>query len=332
MARVFLLIFICFLTQQLDAVEHVAMIDAGSSGSRIFIYEIGPQQLIKLKNKLKIKPGLAEFESNLPGIKPYLNQLLEFAKKEIGKVSEVPLVLQATGGLRALSKAKQRRVIQEAQKILLSAGFKNPKAEVISGEAEGIYQWKALTYLLKKQEFGLVEMGGASLQVVFKTGSQLYSRTYEGFGETWAWNRFGPEACKDIPLEYKACRKSLDRHFKVVNQPGLEGEFYLVDYFEQLASLLKLETLSSESLDQLGPQICHKNLAELKTQLPKEPEYYLSRVCFQVAYMSVVLEKIGFERTRKLIAAKEIEGTAISWTLGSLLDNMPSSQKAIGMP
>ncbi|MEI6790268.1 MAG: hypothetical protein WCK42_03705 [Myxococcaceae bacterium] len=341
MRQSFLLILVCFFSQWLWAVDYAVMIDAGSTGSRVFIYEIEPNKPIKVKNKLKIEPGLATFDSNRFEMQVYLNKLLAFAKQELGPqvaLNQVPLVLQATGGVRALSKTKQRRLMRTAQRLLYKSEFKKPKAEIISGIQEGIYQWKSINYLLgtldnpQKQSTGLVEMGGASLQVTFKTAEELYSRTYDGLGETLAWNRFGQSKCKEIPLPYEVCRKSLDQNLVLIHKPKLQGEFYLVDYFEQLAALLKLEEVSSEVLDQLGPKLCQKTLPELKSELPNGSELYLSRVCFQAAYMSVVLEKVGFERTRKLVAAKEIEDTTLSWTLGSLLDNMPSSQKAVAMP
>lgn len=338
------------LASPLWALDYAVMIDSGSSGSRVFIYEIEAGR-IKFKNKLKIEPGLSQFEKNLSGVKPYLSKLVDFAKEQLGEnvqIDQVPITLQATGGVRVLSKQGQKRVIQAAQKALSESGFKSPKAEVISGVTEGIYQWIAINYLTgslensTKKTLGLVEMGGASLQVTFsenqpllpgKVDPQLYSRTYDGFGELLAWKRLGPKGCSKIPLNYADCRKSLARRIQTIKRPRLQGEFYLVDNFEQLASLLKLEKISSEILDQHGPAICRKSLKTLLKELPgHSAKHYLSRVCFQTAYMSVVLEKIGFQRKRELIAAKQIEDTTLSWTLGSLVDNMLSSQKTVAMP
>jgi hypothetical protein len=183
-------------------------------------------------------------------------------------------------------------------------------------------------------------MGGASMQVTFLKQEplldslidpQLYSVSYDGFGETAAWNRLGSKACQKIPLNYATCRKYLNRNLNEIKQPKLQGDFYLVDNFEQLASLLKLEKVSSAILDRIGPATCKKTLSQLKEQLPNNSEYYLSKICFDTAYMSVVLEKIGFKRDRELIAAKHMEDTALSWTLGSLYDAMSASQNRPSM-
>lgn len=341
-------VVLCLATFALRA-EHAVMIDSGSTGSRVFIYQIVGNK-ITLVDKLKVEPGLSKFENKLGEVDAYLKPLIDFAKKTLGegaRFTETPIVLQATGGVRALSLKGQNDVIASAQQALNHSGFKAPKAEVIQGVQEGIYQWISINYLrgsltdTTKPTAGLVEMGGASMQVTFlkqepllvsPIDPQLYSVSYDGFGETAAWNRLGSKACKKIPLSYAKCRNYLQKSLNEIRQPKLQGDFYLVDNFEQLASLLKLEKISSKILDQLGPATCRKTLRKLKSELRHESEYYLSKICFDTAYMSVVLEKIGFKRERELIAAKHIEDTALSWTLGTLYDQMSSSQKAPAVP
>ena len=195
----------------------------------------------KLKAKLKIEPGLAKFDKKHSEIGAYLEPLLSFAKKELGdsvNLAQVSLNLEATGGVRALNRKSQKRLMGATQRVLKSSGFKNPKAEVISGVKEGIYQWISINYLRgafenpEKQSTGFIEMGGASVQVTFLRqepltspliDSQLYSRTYDGLGETNAWNQFGAKSCQLIPLDYETCRKSLDKHLKVLHRPKLPG-------------------------------------------------------------------------------------------------------------
>ncbi len=317
------------------------MIDAGSTGSRVYLYE-HDAKTIKLLDKMRVEPGLSSFHNNVNGIQKYLEPLIAFSKKLLPEGVEpknVSITLQATGGLRALSNKNQKAVIAKAQKVLAASEFKEAQAEVISGATEGVYQWTAINYLLgnfdnpKKHTFGLVEMGGASLQVTFlnhepllpgRYEPQLYSKSYDGFGETWAWNKYGSKACKNIPLDYKACRRFVAKHITVLHKPKLQGDFYLVDNFEQLATLLNLKKVSSNILDELGPANCLKSLERLKLDLPFASEHYLSKICFDTAYMSVVLEKLGFARERELIATREIANTALSWTLGSLLNRLSS--------
>ncbi|MBH1989335.1 MAG: hypothetical protein I8H75_06015 [Myxococcaceae bacterium] len=343
MRILFWLIPALFVSNIIKGQEYGVMLDAGSTGTRLYIYERSGGA-IRLLEKRRIKPGISTFSTNPEGVQNYLLPLIQFAQERLSpltELSQVSIKLQATGGVRALSKAEQESVIQSAQKALERSGFDRPVAEVITGEQEGIYQWIALNYLRKtlgpnrqiqkkRKSAGLIEMGGASLQVTFlknelvqteSLDSQLYSVSYDGFGESSAWKRLGEEACKEIPLSYVQCRRFIASKLQEIRQPKLKGEFYLVDNFEQLASLLKLRTISSGKLDKLGPSICRKSLASLKKELPLESDYYLSKICFDTAYMSVVLEKIGFHRNRELMATKNIEGTPLTWTLGSLYDH-----------
>lgn len=322
------------------ALEYAVVMDAGSTGSRIYVYEFEGTR-VTLKDKLKIEPSLSSFEKNLSGIEPYIDKLLKFAKQQIGDTAmlkQVPVRLEATGGVRALSPRSQKRVMAAVQKTLAKSGFKSPIAEVISGEKEGIYEWKAVNFLLgnlndpQKQTVGLVEMGGASLQVTFKDGPKLFSKTYHEFGENTSWGVLAPKACKKIPLEYAQCRKSLVLGLKSVKKPKLEGQFYLVDEFRELTTLLDEQKVSQEILDRRGLEVCHQTLQDLKKKLTQYGEKYLHRLCYQTAYMSVALEKLGFNRTKELVSVKEINGTAVSWTLGSVIDNMLSSQNAAAMP
>jgi hypothetical protein len=316
------------------------MIDAGSTGSRAYVYEIKGSQ-IHSKGKLKIEPGLASFEKNLPGIEPYINKLLEFAKEQIGDgtpIHQVSVRLEATGGMRVLSKTSQKRIMTATRKALQQSGFKFVLAEIITGEQEGIYEWKAVNFLLgllnepNQQTVGLVEMGGSSLQVTFKDGPELFAKTYHEFGENTSWHGLAQKACIQIPLEYARCRKSLVAGLKTVQKPNLKGQFYLVDEFRELTALLDEKKISSEILDRRGVEICYLSLSDLKKKFPEYSGKYLPRLCYQTAYMSVALEKVGFKRTQELISVKEIKGTALSWTLGSVIDNMLSSQNAVAMP
>ncbi len=313
--------------------EYAARIDSGSGGSRIYLFKIDNLE-IKLIDKLEIEPGISSFSENLRGIKGYLEPLITFARAKLPEeipLSNVQLTLQATGGVRALKPAAQKRILQTTQRVLDQSGFKSPKAEVITGVQEGIFQWESINYLLgtldSKNTVSLVEMGGASVQVTYQNGEKLYSKTYDGLGETHIWNRYSTAICKDIPTNYKKCKRSLEKkviHFKPIKP---SGSFYWVDNFIQLAAVLKLPKMSRQILDARGPEACKRTLQQLQQDVPGGAVKYLKRVCFDVAYMSIVLERLGFPEEFELNSAKKIGDTPVNWTLGSLRYELGHSQK-----
>ncbi|CDO93883.1 unnamed protein product [Kluyveromyces dobzhanskii CBS 2104] len=193
--------------------QYGIVIDAGSSGSRIHIYQWdSPQHVLDLQDQQvseedgteitlpqsvpqirqdanwtqKISPGLSSFK-NSPN-KAYSNhikKLLEFAKDVIpaNKISETPVFIQATAGMRLLSKRKQDLILQELCKsIKTDTSFLlkdcSSQIQIIDGETEGLYGWLSLNYLLgnfnnfdskysQHPSSGFMDMGGASTQLAF---------------------------------------------------------------------------------------------------------------------------------------------------------------------
>ncbi len=162
---------------QMDTM-HGMMIDAGSSGSRMHVYEFEPRTLEGKKeiseavagNKLsypggnsrwtdRLRPGIASFaeksdEELLPAVTEYLSPLLEFAKAVLhtksDQFSEFPIYLKATAGMRMLTHKDRDRVITACRKVLGNSTFKFEReyARVISGEEEAIYGWAGANFVL----------------------------------------------------------------------------------------------------------------------------------------------------------------------------------------
>jgi GDA1/CD39 (nucleoside phosphatase) family len=137
-----------------DGTQHGMMIDAGSQGTRIHIYEFEARILSTKREtedavsgrKLSIpttdtrwtnrlRPGLDTFAfieddaQMIQMISQYLSPLLEFAKRVlVGKKSHwghYPIYLKATGGLRALPRPYRIRLITAIRTILQDTSF-NP--------------------------------------------------------------------------------------------------------------------------------------------------------------------------------------------------------------
>ncbi|NOQ72882.1 MAG: hypothetical protein GQ574_12815 [Crocinitomix sp.] len=173
------------------------IIDAGSSGSRIYIYHIKPTTteglpIIELITQKKVEPGISTFEMHPDSILTLMNTLLTFAESKIDSAywKETKLYLMATAGMRLVEKKQQKQTMRE-----LSAFFKKnskfnfKKALILSGQYEGLYGWSALNYLddsfnpLTARE-SMLEMGGASTQITFlaekSKDKHLLYRSYSG--------------------------------------------------------------------------------------------------------------------------------------------------------
>lgn len=161
---------------------HGLMIDAGSTGSRLHIYEWDPRVLSNEEdiqdavsgNKLsfpgtesrwteRLRPGLSTFalkpdEELIPALAAYLEPLLDFAKAVLHTKEDqwghFPIYLRATAGMRILSSDQRARVMDAVRDLFAHNATFSPfqfvpeQARVLSGEEEAIYDWAGVNFLL----------------------------------------------------------------------------------------------------------------------------------------------------------------------------------------
>eukprot|EP00904_Undaria_pinnatifida_P011382 jgi/Undpi1/7374/HiC_scaffold_22.g09847.m1 len=190
-----------------DAVA-VQIIDAGSSGSRMHVYEWEPREFKVIPPPIsrpgstnqwtqRMEPGISSFSSHPEDIPEALAPLVDFAKdilkdheKDWGKF---PIYLKATAGMRQLSYNDREAILREVREYLGNPEtcpfyFAFDQARVISGEEEGIYGWAAVNFLhgelLAQSEgagtadssanmtVGTLDLGGASTQISFFKSDQ----------------------------------------------------------------------------------------------------------------------------------------------------------------
>ena len=128
-----------------------------------------------------IEPGLSVLSETPDKVPEYLNELIKVVKNVIpeSKWSSTPLALQATAGLRLLSKEKSNILLEESKKCLNSTGFliKQDYIRILDGSDEGIYSWFTINYLIdkfKNENFDNIyntvtslDLGGSSAQLTF---------------------------------------------------------------------------------------------------------------------------------------------------------------------
>ncbi|PHH78545.1 hypothetical protein CDD83_3971 [Cordyceps sp. RAO-2017] len=179
------------------------VLDAGSSGTRIYIYMWNFSEGVtwhtsaanspsypelKLVRSKKIHPGVSAYANDVAAIGPdHLEALVVMAGREVpaSKTAETPIFFLATGGVRSLPEQQQELLLQATCSYLKANTnfFISDCAshvQVISGETEGLLGWIATNYLLGGFEhpdehvhgkghhtYGFLDMGGASAQIAF---------------------------------------------------------------------------------------------------------------------------------------------------------------------
>lgn len=146
----------------------------------------------KKKWNKKIKPGISSFNSSPQKIgNHHLKHLLQLASIVVPKSqhSRTPIFLHSTGGMRLLPPTEQQQILENICKYIThNSDFFIPECSthvnVIDGDIEGLYGWLSINYLIGALDnpqnhqhgknhttYGLLDMGGASTQVVFQPNS-----------------------------------------------------------------------------------------------------------------------------------------------------------------
>lgn len=162
-------------TEACVAHKCMAVIDAGSSGSRLHIYEYDldasntPIQIHEIWAK-KTKPGLSSVEANPATIEAYL--LSVFAGSPTHP--KIPVYFYATAGMRLVPESKQKLYYQHLKQWFThQPQWQLMDAKTIPGTQEALYDWLSVNYLLgtlqsvNNESIGVMDMGGASVQIVF---------------------------------------------------------------------------------------------------------------------------------------------------------------------
>ncbi|KAI8872434.1 hypothetical protein GQ42DRAFT_161326 [Ramicandelaber brevisporus] len=162
--------------------DYAVVIDAGSSGSRVYIYSWkNPEHIKRIASvtsaaaksmlhglpviekgdehgkhwSFKETPGISTYGKRPMRVHEHLQPLLEYAMKTVpaAKVPSTPVYLLATAGMRLLPDDQRAAVLQETCDFIkgryyFAVGDCAQHIRVISGEMEGIYGWLTTNYLM----------------------------------------------------------------------------------------------------------------------------------------------------------------------------------------
>lgn len=179
-----------------ETVKQAIVIDAGSSGSRIYIYNISDGEfegLPLVQSEIaakKVEPGISEMDSQPEQVEQGLKELIEYAKQQIDEANwaTTPVHLMATAGMRLETPAQQEATMAKVSEILAASPFDFKEALILSGQYEGLYAWIAINYLddafdPEQERESMLEMGGASTQIAYLNASvspDMVKRAYRG--------------------------------------------------------------------------------------------------------------------------------------------------------
>ena len=186
----------------------------------------------------------------------------------------------------------------------------------LSEYEEGLYAWMALSESQPDANFGIAEMGGASLQVAFPCGTcegarqvrlkdrtvQVFSRSFLGWGQDEAWNRFGHVA---------ACQRgagAADRGWRMNDcESGMAG-------FADAAAEVRRNLEEADGLRwYLTDAFRYMRSSDIENYCQKgldsgfEPE----SSCFRAIYLQTVIKTLALPPD----SAK----SEVNWTLGAVV-------------
>lgn len=169
------------------------MLDAGSTGSRVHAYEFDyhASGSVELLDELFVqtKPGLSAYKNEPKEAAESLRKLLDAAKEKIPASAHActPIELKATAGLRLIGPEKSEAILEAIRSLFKEYPFivkGKDAAIVMDGKDEGPYAWMTVNFLLEtltrktaSKTAAIIDMGGASTQIVFRPDDETVMKT-----------------------------------------------------------------------------------------------------------------------------------------------------------
>ena len=181
--------FVFFFSLPLFAssLQYAVIIDAGSSGSRAHVFQYAkalpliPIPIITDVFNKSITPGLSFYKNDPtaagPSLKPILDASALYLQQQGVNLSQVPISVLATAGMRLLTPSEQAAIYDSVRSYIHSNyafSLNDANVRTITGQQEGLFGWLDVNYLSKSfihpaATVGSIDMGGASTQIAFAT-------------------------------------------------------------------------------------------------------------------------------------------------------------------
>lgn len=183
-----------------NATSHkLTLMDAGSSGVRAMAYcfeKVEGSSIFDLKFQTPLVEAHQKLESNQPLSKEFTDFLVRHRPEVLpDQKNRQDFFLGATAGLRFLNGELARNILMEKSREISNLGYiteYNKNVRLLSGLEEGSYTWFGINYIMQvdprhgtisdrvksmvlkhHNQFGIIEMGGGSVQVAFRIPHDL---------------------------------------------------------------------------------------------------------------------------------------------------------------
>lgn len=203
--------------------KKIAIIDAGSSGSRLYVYDVkdDTKELTVLYPVGEVQKAaskgdtLSKIDNTQVKVNAFMTEMTSKYENELGE--PIDLYVLATAGMRLVDGVKANQIYTKMRSTPL-VGYELKRAMTISGQYEGLYAWIAANYRNNKLTrtangwsldgtYGILEIGGASMQIAFNTSAKqsehpkfgsVYSKSYLGGGADLVFENNSPKQKKDF--------------------------------------------------------------------------------------------------------------------------------------
>ncbi len=303
MRIIFTLFLFLFQISQLSATtcpksKCLAVIDSGSSGSRLFVYAFDMDKNKELPERIEtigsynITPGLTKIPPKESAISDYLDSLMKQSN-----IDNLPVYYFSTAGMRLETPHTQKKYyglisnwFQKKPNILLK------EVKTISGKEEGLYGWLAINYQLDtldknaEQQHGVLDMGGASVQISFpvldaRKGNthlyikgkpiHIYIKSFLGMGQTEMAHQF---------LNYPYC---FSKSYILPNGNKARGDWYkCIDQIDSLTNGVHKVSKISPYLSSAPSGISWMAMGSMMYVKNEEPFNFLSDTITMLDYQN----------------------------------------------
>ena len=180
-----------------EPLEYAAVIDAGSTGSRIYVYSYeasDPTGTMAAVSHHRVRPSLSSFMNetrfDADALSNQFGVLVDYAKEHIPKSRwpSTPLMIAATAGLRRMDESLRELLMQGAKEVLMilasDFAFLPDSSGVISGNVEALYDIMAILPVVERISadlqdirYGVIDLGGSSMQYAYQLEIEGEGRT-----------------------------------------------------------------------------------------------------------------------------------------------------------
>ena len=346
--------------------QPVVVIDAGSTGSRLFVYDYAPTASgalpkVTLLATRKDATPLAEFAAHPAAAAGAIARLLDVNHMDAA-VKKAPVYLLATAGMRLIAQPAQAAIYAAINVYLKeNTDFSPGLVGTITGRQEGLFDWLAVNYargtLLSYHTYGVLDMGGASTEIAYQTdfkhanmppvvlaGVRLYTQSHSflGLGQDRAREQY-PNNKNCYYLHYLLpnmtrangniyqCERDVSRLINVIHR--VNERVHDVPKGTRFVALSGFEYIAHEFGfdDQVTPHAllerAHHACAQPMSHVTENP-MYRANYCFYTAYVyGLMVQGYKMNPHQPVEIFEKKKNDTLSWTMGAVLYYLSGASK-----